>query len=147
MSVDSLLLEIEKLQDAPLGTLIPGHEPGLLIPEHSIADLKGLAVECRGLRDENERLNALVNVPHTADWLEAVPLEAAHQLGRWGSDHDEGKEATDWIWLIGWLVGKAANSQIAGDIEKAKHHTISSAAVLLNWHRRLSGVKRVFAII
>jgi hypothetical protein len=87
---------------------------------------------------------AQINIPHTADFMEAVRLEAAHQIGRWGTDHDKGKEPTDWLWLIGYLAGKATNAAIAGDIEKAKHHTISTAAVMLNWHRHLNGDETTF---
>lgn len=84
-------------------------------------------------------LEALINTPQTADWLEAVKLEAAHQIERWGSDHDAGKQPQDWFWLIGYLAGKALASAISGDVEKAKHHTISSGAALLNWHRAITG--------
>jgi hypothetical protein len=96
------------------------------------------------LRAEIARLNGLINVPHTEDWHEAVTLEAAHQIGRWGVEHDRGKEPTDWLWLLGFLAGKAVNAAKMGDIEKAKHHTISSGAVLLNWHRHLSGTEVTF---
>jgi len=91
------------------------------------------------LRGEVERLEKLVNTPHTHDWLEAVPLEAAHQIERWGTDHDDGKSPFDWFWLIGYLSQKAAQSAVAGDVEKAKHHTISTGACLLNWYRRMTG--------
>lgn len=98
--------------------------------------------------DQNEarikELETLINTPHTEDWLEAVPLEAAHQISRWGTSHDQGKEPQDWFWLLGWLSGKAVHAATIGDTEKAKHHTISSAAVLLNWHRHLSGEETTF---
>lgn len=80
-----------------------------------------------------------VNTPHTRDFIKAVALEVEHQRGRWGADHDAGKEPSDWFWLLGYLSGKALRAAIDGDIEKAKHHTISSAAALLNWHAALSG--------
>ena len=66
-------------------------------------------------------------------------LEAAHQRERWGSSHDGGKAPLDWFWLIGYLAQKAATSQIAGDADKAKHHTISTAAALANWHAAING--------
>lgn len=88
---------------------------------------------------EIERLKALINSPETEDWMKGVPLEAAHQIERWGADHDDGKTALDWFWLIGYLAQKACAAEIAGDIRKAKHHTISTAAALLNWHRRMTG--------
>lgn len=88
---------------------------------------------------ELQRLRGLIDTPMTADFLEAVRLEAAHQQERWGSEYDAGKTAQDWFWLLGFLAGKSVAAANAGDIEKALHHTISSAAVLLNWHRALTG--------
>lgn len=98
-------------------------------------------------QDEAARLLALaeqiraevINTPETADFMAGVPLEAAHQRERWGSAHDAGKTPFDWFWLIGYLAQKAASSQVGGDLEKAKHHTISTAAALANWHAQLSG--------
>lgn len=82
----------------------------------------------------------IINSPETADFMAAVPLEAAHQRERWGSDHDTGKTAEDWVFLVGWLLGKASQALKAGDTDKAKHHTISSAAALANWHAAIAGV-------
>lgn len=81
----------------------------------------------------------IINSPETYDFMQAVPLEAAHQRARWGSDHDAGKNPFDWFWLIGYLAQKAAQAATCGDIEKAKHHTISTAAALANWHATLDG--------
>lgn len=88
---------------------------------------------------ELERLNALINTPTTSDWLEGVRLEAAHQQERWGTDHDAGKTDPDWFWLVGYLAGKALFAIMQGDKEKAKHHTISTGAALLNWWRHITG--------
>lgn len=96
------------------------------------------------LEAEVQRLTLLIDTPHTADFMQAVPLEAAHQIKRWGNDHDEGKTPFDWFWLVGYLAQKAAAAAVAGDIEKAKHHTISTAACMLNWHRRLTGDETTF---
>lgn len=84
-------------------------------------------------------LEARINTPETADFMKGIPLEAAHQRERWGADHDAGKAPLDWFWLIGYLAQKAATSAINRDVEKAKHHTISTAAALANWHLQLSG--------
>lgn len=81
----------------------------------------------------------IINTPETADFMAGVPIEAAHQRARWGSDHDAGKTPFDWFWLIGYLSQKAAAAQIEGDDEKARHHTISTAAALANWHAAISG--------
>lgn len=91
------------------------------------------------LRDEIARLKARIDTPMTSDWFEGVRLEAAHQIGRWGAAHDVGKAPLDWFWLIGYLAQKAAASAMAGDTEKAMHHTISTSAALLNWHRHITG--------
>lgn len=95
--------------------------------------------EIAGLRLEVHRLRALINTPRVDSFLDAVRVEAAHQVERWGSAHDQGKTPADWFWLLGWLAGKAVHAATHGDREKALHHTISSAACLLNWHARLSG--------
>lgn len=91
-------------------------------------------------RAEVARLQALLNTPELHDFSRAVVLEAAHQRERWGADHDAGKEPEDWLWLLGWLAGKAVRAARAGDRDKALHHAISSAAVLANWHAAILGV-------
>lgn len=95
--------------------------------------------EVRHLRAEVARLTLLINTPTTDDWFNGVRNEAAHQQERWGTDHDASKTPFDWFWLIGFLAQKAASSAVSGDQEKAKHHTISTGAALLNWHRSVSG--------
>lgn len=108
--------------------------------------------ECPALlRAALQHLVGLVDTPHTADFLQAVPLEAAHQIKRWGVEHDEGKEPQDWFWVIGYLAGKCLRAALdyerTGEerhLEKAKHHTVSTAAVMLNWFRRLTGDDKTF---
>jgi hypothetical protein len=85
------------------------------------------------------QLEALINSPETSNWMVGVPLEAAHQIERWGAAQDAGKSPADWFWLVGYLAGKVLGAIITGDLEKAKHHTISTGAALLNWHRSLTG--------
>lgn len=111
-----------------------------LIPAAKPAGVEeALKAENEQLRAERDALFKRINSPETEDWMAGVPLEAAHQIERHGSEHDAGKTAWDWFWLIGYLSQKAATSQAAGDLYKAKHHTISTAAALLNWHRHLTG--------
>lgn len=88
-----------------------------------------LTDERNALRGRVFELEALINNPHTAEFLEAVRLEAAHQRERWAADHDAGKEDADWYWLIGHLAGKAIHKP-----EKRLHHIITTAAACLNWH-------------
>jgi hypothetical protein len=103
------------------------------------AGVPALLAELAALRERVEALTAQLNTPEVEDFTKAVPLEAAHQRERWGTDHDAGKTPFDWFWLVGYLAQKAASSAIAGNLEKAKHHTISTAAALANWHLALSG--------
>jgi len=91
------------------------------------------------LEAENAELRALLDTPHTADWFEGVKLEAGHQIKRWSADHDAGKTPADWFWLIGYLAQKAMTAQMGGDDEKARHHTISTGAAMLNWFRAIVG--------
>lgn len=99
-------------------------------------DKSALALLERTLKAEARvaELEALINTPQAGEFFEAVRIEAAHQTERWGSQHDAGKEAQDWFWLLGYLGGKALAAIMKGDAEKALHHTVSSAAVLFNWH-------------
>ena len=106
--------------------------------EEHVADMRQRAVP-HLLAYAEEVRNAVVNSPETADFMAGVPLEAAHQRERWGADHDAGKSPFDWFWLVGYLAQKAADAAVRGDAEKAKHHTISTAAALANWHAQISG--------
>ena len=89
------------------------------------------------LRSQLNELRTLLNTPETENFDKAVPLEAAHQVKRWTAEHDAGKSPEDWFWLLGYLAGKALAECRAGDLQKAKHHCISSAAALRNWHAHL----------
>ena len=100
----------------------------------AIAHIGELNEQIGRLRDD------LINTPETADFMAGVPLEAGHQRERWGSEKDEGKTPFDWFWLIGYLAQKAADAAVRGDLEKARHHTISTAAALANWHASLAGI-------
>lgn len=89
------------------------------------------AVEADNLRD-------VLNTPLFDDFTQAVSREAVHQIQRWGRAHDRSKSAENWYWLVGYLAGKALRAAIKGDIEKAKHHTISTAAALMQWHAAIA---------
>lgn len=99
--------------------------------------LAQISEELGASKAEAERLRALLNTPELEDFAKAVPLEAAHQRERWGTQHDAGKGPEDWFWVVGYLAGKALRSHVEGNAEKAKHHTITCAAVLANWHARI----------
>jgi hypothetical protein len=95
--------------------------------------------ECDELHAENERLKALINAPEMDAFLRGTHIEAVHQVDRWGTAHDRAKRPADWFWLVGYLAGKALHAATDGDIDKAKHHTISTAAALYNWHCSIAG--------
>lgn len=82
-------------------------------------------------------LEALINTPEIENFDKAVPLEAAHQVVRWTLAHDDQKSAADWVATIAYLAAKAAMSMATGNWPKAKHHTITIAAVARNWHARI----------
>ncbi len=88
----------------------------------------------------NDVVSALLDAAVYKDFLLGVKVEAMHQRRRWSEEHDAGKEPQDWFWLLGYLAGKALKAVNDDNLDLAKHHTISSAAMLLNWHARLSGV-------
>ncbi len=88
---------------------------------------------------ELNRLYLLINSPQTADFLEAVRVEAAHQAERWGVEHDAGKRPEDWVTLTVYLLGKASRAHFDGEQTKLLHHVVTLAAVALNWHRALTG--------
>jgi hypothetical protein len=92
-----------------------------------------MSEEIDTLRARVAELEALINNPHTTQFLQAVRIEAAHQVERWGTVHDRAKEPQDWLWLVGHLAGKALRAHIDGDEAKATHHTISTAAVMAQW--------------
>lgn len=86
-------------------------------------------------RRQVDRLTALLNTPIIDDFVRGVTVEAAHQVDRWGIAHDAVKSPSDWFWTLGHLSGKALQAALAGDGDKLRHHLITSAALLANWHR------------
>lgn len=112
-------------------------EPGTVGMSEANEPSKDHIIQRQG--EEIERLRGALNTPEVEDFAQGVVLEAQHQRERWGASHDAGKEPLDWFWLIGYLAQKAATAHIAGNIEKACHHTISTAAALANWHAAITG--------
>ncbi len=106
--------------------------------------------EIHRLKGVISTLNEQIDSPHVLNFLEAVKLEAAHQRKRWPAPHDDMKADEDWLFLIGYLGGKAVQAGktaaqcinvdvTEGHIEKRLHHIITVAAVCLNWHRHHVG--------
>lgn len=96
-----------------------------------------LARDILAVCDAFESSSAKLNAPELHDFAKGAVLEAAHQRHRWGAEQDAGKGPADWFWLIGYLAGKALRAHIDGDVTKALHHTISTAAALNNWHAQI----------
>jgi hypothetical protein len=100
---------------------------------------RGYGVEPRERKAlaEVKRLTEILNTPVVEPFMQAAVAEAKHQRFRWGDEADALKTAWDWFWCLGYLGGKAAHAALAGDHEKALHHTITAAAMLANWHRHI----------
>lgn len=88
------------------------------------------------LQHEVDRLNAIIHTPHSDDFIQGVAIEAEFQRQKHG-DEDARKDPAQWYWVVGYLAGKALYSWLRGDVEKAKHHVITTAALCSNWHRKL----------
>jgi hypothetical protein len=101
------------------------------------------ATDVEGLVAEVTRLRDLIGRPYVGAWLDEVLVEAAHQRERWGAAHDVGKAPADWFWLVGYLAGKLLAAHCAGDLTKARHHTVSTAAALAHWAAQISGDESV----
>jgi hypothetical protein len=99
------------------------------------AHIAQLEQQLADARRAYEELYELVNTPEVENFVEAVRLEAAHQVQRWGEAHDQGKTPEDWMWVLAFLATKATQAARYGDKEKYLHHIVTSAALCLNWHR------------
>lgn len=114
-------------------------DPAVLAEARECADAMASFIKQTKGRPPADVLAELLNKPHLKDFARALQLEAHHQVGRWGSEHDEGKTPGDWFWLIGYLAQKAMMSQLAGDKDKALHHCITTASAMANWHAAIAG--------
>lgn len=127
--------EIDGLGDAE-SVVLCGNLPTINIAELAekiCAKFEPLKIELAAALEILEQINS----PAIEIFAEAVVNEAKHQRLRYGDDHDAGKDAWNWYWLLGYLISKAARADNDGDIAKALHHTITAAAALANWHRLL----------
>lgn len=96
--------------------------------------------DCTDAAQLLRHLAGLVNSPEVGNFLRGTHLEAVHQVDRWGTAHDRAKRPADWFWLVGYLAGKALHAATTGDQDKARHHCISTAAALYNWHCAIQGL-------
>lgn len=88
------------------------------------------------LKAERNRLRNIVHRPENNEFLKGVSIEFEYQRSRTDVKDDE-KTPTEWYWTLGHLAGKALHSSMINDIDKAKHHCITAAALLWHWHSRL----------
>lgn len=114
-------------------------------------DIDRMIQRCRleydpAIADELQRMSDILNTPLLEPFAEAAIAEARHQRFRWGDEHDATKTAWDWFWCLGYLAGKAAHAVLARDWEKAKHHTITAAAMLANWHRQIAAAAEIESV-
>lgn len=138
----------------------PAETPGCVIKAIEVGEERGLLHALRRAECERDQwrelqhragealerrinevrvLRQMFKTPEVDDFLRGVHLEAIHQVERWGDSSDLAKNAEDWFWLIGYLAGKALRSVIEGNHDKSRHHCISTAAALYNWHCAISG--------
>lgn len=101
------------------------------------SEIDRLKADNERLKYENKRMKRILNTPLIQDFVEAVIGEAQHQYYHWSEDHDASKNPPDWFWTLGYLAGKAQAAHLAGDVDKALHHTVSSAALLYHWHQHI----------
>lgn len=102
----------------------------------SLSDIPALIAEIRRLREQ-------LNTPEIHDFMAGVISEAQHQRARWGNDQDASKLPEDWFWLLGYLAGKCLAAHKAGDVGKALHHMVSTAAAIANWHAAILGLTNI----
>lgn len=91
---------------------------------------------------EVARLNVIIHAPESDDFLKGVVIEAEYQRQLHGVDASDARfEWHQWYWVVGYLLGKAlaACKSGEGNGEKAKHHLVTSAALINNWHNVLIG--------
>jgi hypothetical protein len=138
-------------------------DTGRRMQEDHVTSLEGqladMTNERNQLKAQLEELQALINSPLTDQFLRATKNELVHQVQRWGTVHDRAKRPQDWFFLVGYLGGKALHHHmelmrlLSGESavfhetdyrlveyhrEKAKHHTISTAAALGNWFAHIA---------
>lgn len=85
-------------------------------------------------------LDSLINSPEINNFLEGVKIEQAHQTEKWGAENEESKWPAHYALVLDKLKGKMAVAIFDGDVEKYKHHLITTAAVCYNIHRQIDKV-------
>lgn len=138
MSVTHMDLVIGEATHRWLNANVPGWagHTGTLSEAVAFA-LEGIMADARALR--------ALSTPEIAGFLSAVEREALYQRQAKSTNDDAGKSDADWLFLLGYLGGKAVAAGTAADAammpssltlanEKRLHRIIAMAAVCLNWH-------------
>lgn len=112
---------------------------------HKVPTMKEIDELVIALADEVGRLETILNTPVLEPFMQSAVGEAKHQIYRWGEVNDAKKTAWDWFWTLGYLGSKAAHAALASDWQKAKHHTVTAAAMLANWHRHICATEEAIA--
>lgn len=90
--------------------------------------------------DEVARLRAVIETPENDDFIVGVSIEAEYQCRKHGVDNGlAARNWTQWLWVAGYLLNKAVAACQRDDTEKGKHHLVTTAALLKNWHNVLIG--------
>jgi hypothetical protein len=126
-----MMLRLSPEADAILTEALSLRPGGMVYVDNEIPELK----------EEIARLRSIISHPESDDFLKGVSIEAEYQRERHGVDDTAARfDWHQWYWVSGYLLGKAlAASQSVSGIEKAKHHLITTAALLMNWHNVLTG--------
>ncbi|WP_186042804.1 hypothetical protein [Burkholderia gladioli] len=91
---------------------------------------------------EVERLLAISHTPHNDEFYQGVSIEEEYQRQLHGVDDTDARFDWDqYSWVARYLLNKALMACISGEGngEKAKHHLVTTAALLKNWHNVLTG--------
>jgi len=115
-----------------------GHFLANLQPSDEGVEACIVCAELTQLKSERDRAESLINNPEINNFIEGVKSEAAHQVKRWGENHDGLKTPEDWLWLLAYLSTKATQASRYGDKEKYLHHIVTCAAACFNWHKKVS---------
>ncbi len=134
-SVDAQYQAMNEAQRKAFSLLKPMHDALVAAPQPAQTERPALEAEIA-------RLKAIIHTPESDDFLRGVSIEAEYQRTLHGVDDTAARfDWHQWFWVAGYLLGKALGccKTGAGNGEKAKHHLVTTAALLMNWHNVLTG--------
>lgn len=136
---------IERLRRADLSAVNKACEILDGLPQDAIDSgwtARGISAYAKHLESRIHELNAIIHTPESNEFLKGVSIEGEYQRQLHGVDITDARfDWHQWFWVTGYLLGKAlaACKSGEGDGEKAKHHLITAAALISNWHNVLTG--------